>query len=77
MKMTASRHLSVPFVAILFLVIAAASITACLAGSNTGNAAGVEQRSSSLQKNLKIEVFHSLEGHYFWCVRSFEALLVV
>ena len=32
---------------------------------------------SSLQKNLKIEVFHSLEGHYFWCVRSFEALLVV
>ncbi len=47
MKMTASRHLSVPFVAILFLAIAAASITACLAGSNAGNAAGVEQRSSS------------------------------
>ena len=31
-------------------------------------------RSSSLRKNLEIEVFLSLEGHCFWCVRSFEAL---
>jgi hypothetical protein len=30
--------------------------------------------SSSLRKNLEIEVFLSLEGHCFWCVRSFEAL---
>ena len=29
---------------------------------------------SSLRKNLEIEVFLSLEGHCFWCVRSFEAL---
>ena len=33
--------------------------------------------SSSLRKNLEIEVFLSLEGHCFWCVRLFEALLVV
>jgi hypothetical protein len=30
--------------------------------------------SSSLRKNLEIEVFLSLEGHCFWCVRSLEAL---
>jgi hypothetical protein len=34
-------------------------------------------RSSSLLKNLEIEVLLSLEGQSFWCTRSFEALLVV